>query len=435
MSKKSSVRGSYSTRTTKLTTLRSKHSQSALEYMMTYGWAILIIVIVAAGLYSLGIFNPSSSAGTTITGFSGLGTPQSLCMQDGGLRLQLGNSQGYTINITRINITSNGITNSITPNQLISPQGTYIFYIPNVCGTSSGSRYSFTSAITYTEPGTTFQGPYSSTGTAAGTVSSTINPGFALSVNEFTHPMWGWQGSGHYWYAAGGLSYMGAQTSLDGVDVNYTLTMWILANFTAGSVLGALPPNSSTLSVDSSFGIFGFSSQDTVSPYVSSMFLHRCNAADTYLGNKNVTVQNLLDNRWHFIAVAVHAPTTSSGIFDSNYYAQLDNGYAIANNSNSWSATSPIRIGTSTNQCDTGFFKGYISNVQLYGQTLSAAQVYQIYREGILGSPLASSGLVSWWPLNGTIGRWVKDYSGNGFNGTLSNATITSDFPVAQIGG
>ena len=36
--------------------LINKRSQSALEYMMTYGWAILIIVIVAAVLYSFGIF-------------------------------------------------------------------------------------------------------------------------------------------------------------------------------------------------------------------------------------------------------------------------------------------------------------------------------------------------------------------------------------------
>ena len=37
-------------------TVKSKRSQSALEYMMTYGWAILIIVIVAVILYSMGIF-------------------------------------------------------------------------------------------------------------------------------------------------------------------------------------------------------------------------------------------------------------------------------------------------------------------------------------------------------------------------------------------
>ncbi len=34
--------------------IKSKRSQSALEYMMTYGWAILIIVIVAVILYSMG---------------------------------------------------------------------------------------------------------------------------------------------------------------------------------------------------------------------------------------------------------------------------------------------------------------------------------------------------------------------------------------------
>ncbi len=33
-------------------------SQSAMEYLMTYGWAILIIAIVMAALFSLGIFNP-----------------------------------------------------------------------------------------------------------------------------------------------------------------------------------------------------------------------------------------------------------------------------------------------------------------------------------------------------------------------------------------
>ena len=51
-------------------TVKSKRSQSALEYMMTYGWAILIIVIVAVILYSMGIFNPSSSVTTASTGFS-----------------------------------------------------------------------------------------------------------------------------------------------------------------------------------------------------------------------------------------------------------------------------------------------------------------------------------------------------------------------------
>lgn len=35
-------------------------SQAAMEYLTTYGWAILIIIIVIAGLFSLGVFNGNS---------------------------------------------------------------------------------------------------------------------------------------------------------------------------------------------------------------------------------------------------------------------------------------------------------------------------------------------------------------------------------------
>ena len=76
-------------KTTKHLTLltKSKRSQSALEYMMTYGWAILIIVIVAVILYSMGIFNPSSSITSTVTGFSNLGAVNAFCIPNQGLFL------------------------------------------------------------------------------------------------------------------------------------------------------------------------------------------------------------------------------------------------------------------------------------------------------------------------------------------------------------
>jgi len=32
-------------------------AQTAMEYLMTYGWAILIIIVVVAALYSLGVFS------------------------------------------------------------------------------------------------------------------------------------------------------------------------------------------------------------------------------------------------------------------------------------------------------------------------------------------------------------------------------------------
>ena len=42
--------------------------QSAMEYLMTYGWAILIVAIVVVALYQLGIFNNSSIAPRAVAG-------------------------------------------------------------------------------------------------------------------------------------------------------------------------------------------------------------------------------------------------------------------------------------------------------------------------------------------------------------------------------
>jgi len=46
------------------THLKSKHMnlQSAMEYLMTYGWAILIIAVVLGALFQLGVFNPMTFA-------------------------------------------------------------------------------------------------------------------------------------------------------------------------------------------------------------------------------------------------------------------------------------------------------------------------------------------------------------------------------------
>lgn len=48
--------------------------QSAMEYLMTYGWAILIIAVVLIGLFSLGVFGGSALLGSTCTS-----NPQFLC--------------------------------------------------------------------------------------------------------------------------------------------------------------------------------------------------------------------------------------------------------------------------------------------------------------------------------------------------------------------
>ena len=65
----------------KLILKKSSKSQSAMEYLMTYGWAILIIAIVIVALYQLGIFgssnlSPEASAGACQVYRSSATTPQ-----------------------------------------------------------------------------------------------------------------------------------------------------------------------------------------------------------------------------------------------------------------------------------------------------------------------------------------------------------------------
>ncbi len=149
-----------------------RRSQSALEYMMTYGWAILVIVIVAAVLYSLGIFSPSSSLSTTITGFSNLGTVNAVCLGGTSFTISMGDSTGYLINITQINLTSSSGKTTYSPNILIQPNSIQTVTVPSSSLCSPGARYSVSAVISYLEPGQVFQGPYTSTGTVAGTANS-----------------------------------------------------------------------------------------------------------------------------------------------------------------------------------------------------------------------------------------------------------------------
>ena len=40
---------------------RGNKAQAAMEFLMTYGWAILIVLIVLASLFFLGVFNPKTT--------------------------------------------------------------------------------------------------------------------------------------------------------------------------------------------------------------------------------------------------------------------------------------------------------------------------------------------------------------------------------------
>jgi hypothetical protein len=72
-------------------------AQSAMEYLMTYGWAILIIAVVLGALFSLGVFSGSNLLGNACVAGSGY-----LCKSpffnhgNAGIQLVVGQNTGTT---------------------------------------------------------------------------------------------------------------------------------------------------------------------------------------------------------------------------------------------------------------------------------------------------------------------------------------------------
>ncbi len=82
-------------------------SQSAMEYLMTYGWSILIIAVVVAALFSLGVFNGGAGAGQSVCiASAGYQCTSAVLSTSGSLSATVGEI-GQTITIT-----STGCTNS-----------------------------------------------------------------------------------------------------------------------------------------------------------------------------------------------------------------------------------------------------------------------------------------------------------------------------------
>ena len=71
-------------------------AQSAMEYLMTYGWAILIVAVVLGALYSLGVFNGAAFLGTSCIAASGFYCTNPTLSTGGVLTVTIGQATGTT---------------------------------------------------------------------------------------------------------------------------------------------------------------------------------------------------------------------------------------------------------------------------------------------------------------------------------------------------
>ena len=133
-----------------------KKAQTALEYLMTYGWAILIIIIVGAALYALGVFSPGTFTGKRSTGFSAFQMTDFKVDTEPELTVVVGNRLGKTITLNSIIATYKNNECNDTINEGIGPNAQKTYSI-NCSDEWSGpldlkSSYSVSLDFNYTDP-------------------------------------------------------------------------------------------------------------------------------------------------------------------------------------------------------------------------------------------------------------------------------------------
>jgi len=138
---------------------------------MTYGWALLLIVLVVGALFSMGIFDMGMFTGSRATGFSQVGVSAWQMTSGGVLSLKLRNNVGKDINVTVINATynnafqayGNGVLLNVGKESAATTVGTF------TSAPAKGSSYSVRVDIQYTDTSSGFS--YTDAGTLSGKAS------------------------------------------------------------------------------------------------------------------------------------------------------------------------------------------------------------------------------------------------------------------------
>ncbi len=186
-----------------------------------------------------------------------------------------------------------------------------------------------------------------------------------------------------------------------------------LASFTTGS---ALKTNTFTLSfwVDASnqvkmtstngYTIFNSLGTGSVGFYLNNGL--PANAAGG-LGDEQLSLGSNLATypgyginglNWSFVAVSVN-----NGLI--NFYTNGKVPYSTTGIAGPYTINN-LTVGRSGNGISA--FNGMLSNIQLYGSTLTQSQVTRIYTQGLTSAPLANENLIAWYPLTGSVNNYAN---------------------------
>jgi len=94
--------------------MKKNRGQAAVEFLMTYGWALLVMLIAIGALYYFGVLNPKDILPDRCSFSPQIGCiAYSLSSSDNKFLLRLKNNVGEVITVTALDLNKEGGTNLV----------------------------------------------------------------------------------------------------------------------------------------------------------------------------------------------------------------------------------------------------------------------------------------------------------------------------------
>ena len=138
-----------------------KKAQASVEYLMTYGWAILVMLGIGIVIWQMGVLNIGEDTTPGNRGFSQIVPLDWRCQADGTLTLTVTNEAGLILNVSSANATmtsgGSGLCSgavSGVPVSVFRPAQTLTITFDTcpLTTTESGDYYRAEVGIVYTNP-------------------------------------------------------------------------------------------------------------------------------------------------------------------------------------------------------------------------------------------------------------------------------------------
>ena len=366
-------------------TTKNHHSgnkgQAAMEFLMTYGWAILVVIIAISALYYFGIFGKGPSVSSCILS-PGLAC-KDLQVTTTGIYLVVQNSLGIDITSVTIDIKSADITfTPLTIPSSLRDDETKQVFIETVPGNNIDLRKKFKGDILVSYK-------------KSGSVLSNMNQGILTGQAESTGPVQGMVG---YWKFDENSGTIPADSSSSGNNGALNdASAWIVGKY--GSALDFGTSAGKYVSIADSNSIDIGTSDFTVAAYVKTsstaggaiisktdlgtspgyyfgitsnwrqIYFEVRDSASFVNGANDVSLP-LNDGNWHHVAIVFKRGGNPEFYFDG---AVQTIAATLTIPTGDFSNNRPLFIGES--EGGVNHFNGVIDEVRIYNRALSAAEI------------------------------------------------------------